>query len=103
MWEDIATESRSQAGWEWDLLAADPLRDPHHQGDYEQCKGDVQLLADKALAHYHEFIPRGDIYYKMMEVCGFIVRPSIDETQSGTLARIIARKSLTRPRRRWRS
>src|SRR5660397_187103 len=32
----------------------------------------------------------GDIYYKMMAVCDFIVLPSIDETQSGTLARIIA-------------
>jgi glycosyltransferase involved in cell wall biosynthesis len=48
------------------------------------------MLAGKGLAHYHEFIPRGDDYYKMMAICDFIVLPSTDETQSGTLARIIA-------------
>jgi len=47
-------------------------------------------LARKGLAHYHEFIPRGEAYYKMMALCDFIVLPSTDETQSGTLARIIA-------------
>ena len=36
------------------------------------------------------FVPRGDDYYQIMAVCDFIVLPSIDETQSGTLARIIA-------------
>jgi glycosyltransferase involved in cell wall biosynthesis len=34
------------------------------------------------------------MYYKMMAVCDFIVLPSADETQSGTLARII---SLNKP------
>ena len=36
------------------------------------------------------FVPRGELYYKMMAVCDFIVLPSTDETQSGTLARIMA-------------
>jgi len=49
----------------------------------------LKVLAQKGLAHYHEFIPRGDDYYKLMAVCDFIVLPSTDETQSGTLARII--------------
>ncbi|GAH89156.1 unnamed protein product, partial [marine sediment metagenome] len=31
-----------------------------------------------------------EVYYKMMAICDFIVLPSTDETQSGTLARIIA-------------
>jgi 1,2-diacylglycerol 3-alpha-glucosyltransferase len=48
------------------------------------------LLERKGLARYYEFVPRGDIYYKVMAVCDFIVLPSTDETQSGTLARVIA-------------
>ena len=50
----------------------------------------MQLLEQKQLPHYYEFIPRGEIYYKMMVVCDFVVLPSVDQTQSGTLARIIA-------------
>ncbi len=90
MWEDIAAEIQDRTGQEWDLLAAGAMRDPNHKADYERYKGDVELLQKKGLAHYFEFIPRGDIYYKMMAVCDFIVLPSTDETQSGTLARIIA-------------
>jgi glycosyltransferase involved in cell wall biosynthesis len=66
------------------------MRDPNHRSDYERYKAQVELLQGKGLAHYYEFIPRGDIYYKMMAICDFIVLPSTDETQSGTLARIIA-------------
>lgn len=90
MWEDIAKEIHERTGQDWDLLAAGAMRDPHHRSDYEEWKGQVQLLEKKGLAHYYEFIPRGDVYYKMMAVCDFVVLPSIDETQSGTLARIIA-------------
>ncbi len=94
MWEDIAAEILDRTGVEWDLLAAGAMRDPDHLADYEKYKGDVELLEKKGLAHYFEFVPRGDIYYKMMSVCDFIVLPSTDETQSGTLARII---SLNKP------
>ncbi|MFP4139220.1 MAG: glycosyltransferase [Planctomycetota bacterium] len=90
MWEDIAHEIRSRTGVEWDLLAAGTWRDPNHKSDYDKYRGDVELLQKKGLAHYYEFVPRGDVYYKMMAVCDFIVLPSTDETQSGTLARIIA-------------
>ncbi len=90
MWEEIATEIRDRTGKEWDLLAAGSMRDPAHKEDYERYKSQVGLLEQKGLAHYYEFVPRGDIYYKMMAVCDFIVLPSTDETQSGTLARIIA-------------
>ena len=90
MWEDIASELRARTGKEWDLLAAGTMRDPAHREDYERWKNDLQLLEQKGLAHYYEFVPRGEIYYKMMAVCDFIVLPSTDETQSGTLARIIA-------------
>jgi glycosyltransferase involved in cell wall biosynthesis len=90
MWEEIADEIRDRTGQDWDLLAAGTWRDPSHKKDYERYRGSVQLLEERGLAHYYEFIPRGDIYYQMMAVCDFIVLPSTDETQSGTLARIIA-------------
>ena len=90
MWEEIAGEIHNRTGQDWDLLAAGAMRDPNHKADYETYKREVQLLEKKGLAHYYEFIPRGDVYYKMMAVCDFIVLPSTDETQSGTLARIIA-------------
>ena len=90
MWEEIHEEIKKRTGCEWDLLAAGTMRDPHHQQDYEEWKSEVLMLADKGIAHYHEFIPRGEDYYKLMSICDFIVLPSIDETQSGTLARIIA-------------
>ncbi len=90
MWEEIAAEIRRRTGEEWDLLAAGAMRDPNHRQDYETWKGEVELLERKGLAHYFEFVPRGDLYYKMMAVCDLVVLPSVDETQSGTLARVIA-------------
>jgi len=90
MWEDIAREIRRETAQEWDLLAAGSMRDPAHRADYERYKHEVQILEQKGLAHYYEFLPRGEDYYKVMAVCDFIVLPSTDETQSGTLARIIA-------------
>jgi len=90
MWEEISQIIREQTREEWDLLAAGTMRDPNHKADYERYKEEVKILEKKGLAQYYEFVPRGDIYYKMMAVCDFIVLPSTDETQSGTLARIIA-------------
>ncbi|MCS7281038.1 MAG: hypothetical protein NZ583_05350 [Desulfobacterota bacterium] len=90
MWEEIHDEIKRITGEEWDLLAAGTIRDPHHRKDYESWKSELEILANKGLAHFYEFIPRGDLYYKVMAVCDFIVIPTIDETQSGTLARVIA-------------
>ncbi len=90
MWEEIHEDILMRCGQDWDLLAAGAMRDPDHRGDYEKWKSDTIALEKKGIAHYYEFVPRGDIYYKMMAVCDFIVLPSVDETQSGTLARIIA-------------
>ncbi len=90
MWEEIHQEIKHLNGQEWDLLAAGTIRDPNHRGDYEHWKSHALELQQKGIAHYYEFIPRGDTYYKIMSICDFIVLPSIDETQSGTLARIIA-------------
>jgi 1,2-diacylglycerol 3-alpha-glucosyltransferase len=94
MWEEIAKAIKERTGEEWDLLAAGTMRDPNHRKDYELYKSQVELLEKKGLAHYYEFVPRGDDYYRMMALCDFIILPSTDETQSGTLARII---SLNKP------
>ncbi len=94
MWEKIIKEIKVKTGEDWDLLAAGTLRDVAHLEDYNNYKKSLEILENKGVAHYYEFIPRGDIYYKVMAVCNFIVLPTVDETQSGTLARII---SLNKP------
>ncbi len=90
MWEEIHKEIKEKTGQKWDLLAAGTIRDPNHKKDYETWKLNVLELQSKGIAHYYEFIPRGDVYYKIMAICDFIILPTVDETQSGTLARIIA-------------
>jgi glycosyltransferase involved in cell wall biosynthesis len=60
MWEEIAAEISRESGEQWDLLAAGAMRDPHHRTDYEKWKSEMQILEQKGLAHYYEFIPRGD-------------------------------------------
>jgi glycosyltransferase involved in cell wall biosynthesis len=90
MWEDIHAEILKRSGQDWDLLAAGAMRDQHHLTDYNHYRQQLEVLEKKGLAHYFEFVPRGERYYKVMAICDFIVLPSTDETQSGTLARIIA-------------
>ena len=90
MWEEIYNEILEKTGEKWTLFAAGAMRDPNHEADYKKYKDQVEMLEKKGMAHYYEFIPRGEIYYKVMAMCDFIVLPSTDETQSGTLARIIA-------------
>jgi len=90
MWEEISQEIEKRTGEKWDLLAAGAMRDPNHYYDYQKYIQEIELLEQKGFAHYYEFTPRGEIYYKVIAVCDFIVLPSVDETQSGTLARIIA-------------
>ena len=90
MWEDIHAEILDCSGQNWDLLAAGSMRDPNHQPDYNHYREQLKVLEGKGLAHYFEFVPRGEIDYKVMAICDFIVLPSTDETQSGTLDRIIA-------------
>jgi 1,2-diacylglycerol 3-alpha-glucosyltransferase len=94
IWEEITMRLEKRTGESWDLLAAGTYRDKNHYDDYMKYKGELEILEKKGYAHYYEFVPRGDIYYKVMAVCDFIVLPSVDETQSGTLARII---SLNKP------
>jgi len=94
MWEEIIKEIKGRTGESWDLLAAGTMRDSNHLENYNNYKKSLEILENKGIAHYYEFIPRGDIYYKVMAVCNIIVLPTVDETQSGTLARII---SLNKP------
>ena len=68
MWEDITSEIEKRTGQDWDLLAAGTWRDPAHKAEYEKYKSSVGLLEKKGLAHYYEFVPRGESYYKMMAI-----------------------------------
>ncbi len=90
MWDSVHDEIQEATGQDWTLLAAGDMRDPHHRRDFERYVNGVKFLEEKGIGHFHKFTPRGDVYYKVMGVCDFVVLPSLDETQSGTLARIIA-------------
>ena len=68
------------------------MRDPHDRDEYERWIQELKVLEQKNIGNYYKFTPRGDAYYKVMALCDFVVLPSVDETQSGTLARIIALK-----------
>ncbi len=89
-WEDIQQAIRRITGENWLLFAAGDMRDPRHKPDFDKYRAMLHELEEKRLARFLRFSPRGDIYYKVMAICDFVILPSIDETQSGTLARIIA-------------
>jgi glycosyltransferase involved in cell wall biosynthesis len=72
------------------LFAAGAMRDPNHQRDFDYYVSEMRKLEKAGIARFYEFIPRGEIYYKVMAMCDFVILPTLDETQSGTLARIIA-------------
>jgi glycosyltransferase involved in cell wall biosynthesis len=90
MWDSVYDEIHRRTGQEWTLLAAGDMRDPNDKSEFERYVDGVKLLEQKGIGHFYQFTPRGDVYYKVMGICDFVVLPSIDETQSGTLARIIA-------------
>jgi glycosyltransferase involved in cell wall biosynthesis len=89
MWDQIAEEILRRSGQEWNLLAEAPL----HEQDNNLKQAPKQPVVEKRLpCRYYEFSPhRGQGGNdKLLAVCDFIVLPSADETQAGTLARIIA-------------
>lgn len=90
MWEECEGEIRARTGEHWDLLAAGALRPDSGRAEPDEWQGQMRVLERKGLAHHYEFIPHGDVYYKMLAVCDFVVLPSVDETDTGILARIIA-------------
>ncbi len=89
-WEDLAREAKAQTGEEWVLLCAGNMRDPNDTGFFHECRDKARALEARGLARYVEFDPRGDVYYTMMGCYDAVALPSLDETQSGTLARIFA-------------
>jgi len=90
IWEETVAKIELFTGQDWCLLGAGMMRDPNHLEDYKLYKNLLMILEEKGIAKFYEFIPRGEIYYQVMAICDFILLPSLDETQSGTLARIIA-------------
>ena len=89
-WEHLRREVLEQTGQEWMLLCAGNMRDPNDTAFFEMCRAKAQELERKGIARYVEFDPRGDVYYEMMACFDAVALPSLDETQSGTLARILA-------------
>ncbi len=94
VWPEVAELIRAQTGEDWCLFAAGAMRDPNHKRDFEYYVSELRKLEELGLARFYEFIPRGERYYKVMALCDFVILPTLDETQSGTLARII---SLNKP------
>ncbi len=90
MWPGVHGEIASRTGEHWLLFAAGEMRDPAHRDDYDLYVGKLQELESRGLARFYRFVPWGDIYYRVMAACDFVILPTLDETQSGTLARIIA-------------
>ena len=90
MWEEICEVIQQATGDQWILLAGGDIRDPNDIEEYEKYITGVKLLEEKGIANFYKFTPRGEIYYKVMAICDFLVLPTLDETQSGTLARIVA-------------
>ncbi|MBN1344502.1 MAG: hypothetical protein JXQ73_17565 [Phycisphaerae bacterium] len=90
VWPEVAELIKIQTGEEWCLFAAGAMRDPNHLQDFEYYVSELRRLEEAGLARFYEFIPRGERYYKVMALCDFVILPTLDETQSGTLARIIA-------------
>jgi glycosyltransferase involved in cell wall biosynthesis len=89
-WEALRQEVLEQTGQEWMLLCAGNMRDPNDTAFFEMCRAKAQDMERRGIARYVEFDPRGDLYYEMMACFDAVALPSLDETQSGTLARIMA-------------
>jgi 1,2-diacylglycerol 3-alpha-glucosyltransferase len=89
-WEALRQEVLEQTGQEWMLLCAGNMRDPNDTAFFEMCRAKARELERRGIARYMEFDPRGDLYYEMMACFDAVALPSLDETQSGTLARIFA-------------
>ncbi len=89
-WEDLRRTVLEQTGQEWMLLCAGNMRDPNDTAFFEMCRAKARALEQRGMARYLQFDPRGDLYYETMACFDAIALPSLDETQSGTLARIFA-------------
>ena len=90
VWEELEEIIFGRIGENWLLFAAGDIRDMNHEADYKKYINKLKEFEKMGIAKFYKFEPRGEEYYKVVAICDFIILPSIDETQSGTLARIIA-------------
>lgn len=90
VWPELKEAIRDQTGQDWILFAAGDVRDASHLENFELFKAEVTRLEEHGLARYFQFAPQGEMYYKTLALCDFVILPMLDETQSGTLSRIIA-------------
>ena len=90
LWEEIEKIIYQKTKQHWLLFGAGDIRDENHRKEVFKYIDGLKKLEEKGIGKYFKFTPRGEIYYKVMSICDFIALPTIDETQSGTLARIIA-------------
>lgn len=91
MWPQIRDEVQKITGQSWALLAAGAKQTPARGAPSQGREAAAPIgLQQEDIAHHYEFMPEGDMYYKVMGICDFIVLPSIDDARSDTLARIIA-------------
>jgi glycosyltransferase involved in cell wall biosynthesis len=90
LWPEIHDSICMQTGEEWLLFAAGDINDPLHQQDFDHYVAEIRNLERLGQARFFQFSPEGEIYYKVLALCDFLVLPTLDSTQSGTLSRIIA-------------
>jgi glycosyltransferase involved in cell wall biosynthesis len=88
--ERLQRAAYEQTGVEWAFLAAGSMRDPNDTACFEANRATARALQERGLGVYYAFDPRGALYYQVMACCEAVALPSVDETQSGTLARVLA-------------
>ena len=90
LWPEIHHSICMQTGEEWLLFAAGDINDPLYQENFDYYVDQIRALERIGQARFYQFSPQGEAYYKVLALCDFLVLPTLDSTQSGTLARIIA-------------
>ena len=94
VWEEISKEIYKKTKEKWILFCAGTALLHENERILQKFIHKIRKLEKKGLAKFYRFSPRGDLYYKVMAACDVVTLPSLDETQSGTLARIT---SLAKP------
>lgn len=90
LWPEIHDSICLQTGEDWLLFAAGDIIDPLHQQDFDHYVAEIRNLERIGQARFYQFSPEGEVYYKVLALCDFLILPTLDSTQSGTLSRIIA-------------
>ena len=90
IWAEVQETINMQTGEEWLLFAAGDAHQRLNIGDFGHLISEIISLEHRGLARFYQFEPHGEMYYKVMALCDFLVLPTLEETQSSTLSRIIA-------------